>query len=132
MRKPEWPLEVEKLRQRLQEAEDALRAIRAGQSDTPALKEADHPCRNFLETMNGGAVTLMSDGTIAYCNRHFSDLLGTPLELVMGASLEAFVAPHHRHRWRPLLAQALSGNENSFAGTARPSRQIQLALKFLF
>ena len=98
----------------------------------PEPEEAGHACRRFLETMNGGTVTLTADGAVAYCNRHFSDLLGTPLELVMGASLEAFVAPHHRHRWRPLLAQALSGNENSFAGTARPSRQIQLALKFLF
>jgi PAS domain S-box-containing protein len=76
----------------------------------PEPEEAGHPCRSFLETMNGGAVTLTADGTVAYCNRHFSDLIGTPLELVMGASLEGFVAPHHRHRLRPLLAQALSGN----------------------
>lgn len=76
----------------------------------PEPEEADHLCRSFLETMNGGAVTLTADGAVAYCNRHFSDLLRTPLELVMGASLEGFVAPHHRHRWRPLLAQALSGN----------------------
>ena len=40
MREQEPPLEVEELLRRLQQAEDALRAIRAVRPDTPAQQDA--------------------------------------------------------------------------------------------
>jgi two-component system, sensor histidine kinase PdtaS len=57
--------------------------------------------------MREGAVTLIADGTIAYSNQRFAEMLQTPLEQV-GAPLEQFLAPDHRHR--PLLVQGLVGN----------------------
>ena len=34
--------------------------------------------RIMFETMNEGAVTLASDGTIIYCNRRFADIVKKP------------------------------------------------------
>ena len=121
MRKEELELELKGVRQRLEEAEDTLRAIRVGQVDAVVvsapkgerifvLKGAEEPYRIFLETMSEGAVTLMADGTIAYGNQRFAEMLKTPLERVMGAPLEGFIAPEHRHRLPPLMARALDRN----------------------
>jgi PAS domain S-box-containing protein len=121
MRKQELLLELETLRQKLEEAEDTIRAIRAGEVDAVVvsgptgeqvfvLKGAEEAYRIFLETMSEGAVALMADGTIAYSNQRFSEMLKTPLEQVMGAPIAEFVAPEHRHRLQPLLAEVLAGN----------------------
>jgi formate hydrogenlyase transcriptional activator len=72
-------LELEELRQRLQEAEDTLDAIRNGEVDAlvvsgPSgekvftLEGAEHPYRVLVESMNEGAISLTLDGTILYCN----------------------------------------------------------------
>ena len=79
-------LEAETLRARLQEAEDALRAIRSGEVDAtviPApqgdrvftLRGAERPYRIFVEKMNEGAVTLKADGTILYANQRFAGMV---------------------------------------------------------
>ena len=113
--------EVEQLRQRLEEAEETLNAIRTGQVDAlvvsgPSgdrvfvLKGAEQPYRVFVETMNEGAVTLLADGTISFSNRRFAEMLKTPLERVIGMHLEEFVAPDYRDRLGPLLAQGLAGD----------------------
>ena len=44
------------------------------------LTGAEHPYRIMLETMNEGAVTLSSDGTILYCNQRFADIVEGSLE----------------------------------------------------
>jgi PAS domain-containing protein len=111
MRKEELELELKGVRQRLEEAEDTLRAIRVGQVDAVVvsapkgerifvLKGAEEPYRIFLETMSEGAVTLMADGTIAYGNQRFAEMLKTPLERVMGAPLEGFIARPRPERGR--------------------------------
>ena len=51
------------------------------------LKGADQPYRVLVESMNEGAITVTPDGILLYSNRNFADLLGRPLENVMGASL---------------------------------------------
>jgi two-component system phosphate regulon sensor histidine kinase PhoR len=89
--------QVEELQRRLEEAEDALRAIRSGQVDASVvsgaggreqlfvLTGAEQPYRVFLETMNEGAVTLLPAGAIAYSNSRFAEIVQTPLEQVIGA-----------------------------------------------
>ena len=90
---------IDELRNRLQEAEDTVRAIRAGEIDALVvtgslgekvfiLRGADHPYRIIVEEMNEGAATLSPEGTILYCNRRFADLLETPLEQVIGSSVQ--------------------------------------------
>src|SRR5216110_2557726 len=54
--------------------------------------------------MNEGAVTLTRDGTIAYCNRRFADIVRMPLGRVIGASLRQFVPPAEQPAFDALVA----------------------------
>jgi len=83
---------VEELRNRLAAAEEALRALRAGEVDALVvtgagdahvitLQGAELPYRILLDQMYAGAVTLTLDGVIVYCNRPFADIVRTPLAL---------------------------------------------------
>lgn len=96
--------ENERLRQRLQEAEQTLRAIREGEVDslvvrTPlgnrifTLVDAQSPYRSFVENMAHGVVGLGPDGVVVYCNRSFSTIIRTPAERVMGAKWRSFLTP---------------------------------------
>ena len=95
---------VSDLRQRLQEAEDTLNAIRDGQVDALVvhapdgeqvytLRSADQPFRLMVEQMREGALTLTADGTILYCNSRFAELVAHPAERVTGRPLSEFLAP---------------------------------------
>jgi len=86
----------------LEEANDTIEAIRTGKVDALivntgkthelyTLKTADQTYRVFIEKMNEGAVTLNRDGVILYSNSRFANMLGMPLEKVIGASFENFV-----------------------------------------
>jgi formate hydrogenlyase transcriptional activator len=97
-RKDKHLLQIEGLRMRLEEAEETLRAIRKGEVDALVvstaegdrvftLMGAEHPYRVMVETMNEGAVTLASDGTILYCNQRFADIVKGSLEKVIGEAL---------------------------------------------
>ncbi|MFB3886064.1 MAG: PAS domain S-box protein [Thermodesulfobacteriota bacterium] len=96
--------EIEDLRIRLEEAEEALRAIRSGEVDALVvtgpqgeevftLKGAEQPYRVFIEAMNEGAVTLDSQGNILYCNHRFAEMLKTFPEKVIGSSIHQFIRP---------------------------------------
>ena len=78
--------EVQELRLRLEEAEQALEAIRTGQAESLivegpsgprvfSLQGADHSYRVLVEAMNEGAATLGEDGTILYGNARFAKML---------------------------------------------------------
>jgi len=112
--------EIDELRIRLQEAEETLRAIRGGEVDalvitSPAgeqvftLKGTDHPYRIIVEEMSEGAVTLSLDGTILYCNGRFAELVKTPLERVIGAPIEPFIAGDDKRASQTLLARQEKG-----------------------
>ena len=96
--------ENEELRYRLEEAEETLDAIRSGAVDALlvslsegdkvfTLTGAEHPYRVLVETMNEGAATLASDGTIVYCNKRLVTMLNVPLEKLIGSALSSHVAP---------------------------------------
>jgi PAS domain S-box-containing protein len=105
--KPSVRIELEELRQRLQEAEETLNAIRSGGVDAlvvsgPAgekvftLEGAEHPYRVLIESMNEGAISLSTDGTILYCNSAFARMVGSPLDQIMSRDLCEFVAAGER------------------------------------
>lgn len=88
--------EIDALRAKLAEAEDMLRAIRAGEVDAivvggnngPAvytLKGAADPYRLLVEQMSEGALTISPDGVILYCNAAFAGMIGRPREQLVGA-----------------------------------------------
>ena len=98
--------ENEDLRQRLEEAEDALRALRAGEVDAVlvegereqvyTLETADKPYRLLVERVPQGAAMLTVDGAIIYCNHRFAELLKRPLHSLLGKPIGGFVAPDGR------------------------------------
>jgi PAS domain S-box-containing protein len=111
---------LEELRIRLQEAEETIDAIRTGAVDA-ILVEADHthrvytlegaerPYRMLVEHMQQGAATLSSNGVILYANAALADLVGVPLDDLIGAVLHDFVVPVERAAYRQLLQSGLEG-----------------------
>jgi len=108
------------LRRRLEEAEEAIRAIRSGAVDAfvaaeahgnrvYTLESADRPYRLLVEQMQQGAVTLNADGAIAYCNRRFADLLGRPHERLTGVAFRDFIPPDEQALYESLLQQGRVG-----------------------
>jgi PAS domain S-box-containing protein len=74
------------------------------------LTGADHPYRVMVETMNEGAVTLASDGTILYCNQRFADIVQGALERVLGYAIHQYFSPKDLPLFEALLEQGLKGN----------------------
>lgn len=112
--------EVERLRARLEEAEQTLDAIRHGEVDALvvagpqgdqifSLAGAEHIYRVLVETMYEAALTVAMDGTILFCNRRFCELMKSTLPNAMGRKLAAFVAPEHAGEMSELLAAARTG-----------------------
>lgn len=96
------PTELDTLRARLAEAEETLRAIRNGEVDglliadgtgerVYTLRGADTPYRTLVEQIHEGAAMLNTNGDVIYCNRRFAELVNTPMQQVIGASIEQFV-----------------------------------------
>jgi PAS domain S-box-containing protein len=111
--------ELAQLRARLADAEETLRAIRAGEVDTVlvagkkgpqvfTLQGAEHAYRVLIESMNEGALTLTVDKTILYANQCFAGMLKRPLDEVIGRSLRAFVSAGDRAILRPLMKRSKS------------------------
>ncbi|MDB6091267.1 MAG: hybrid sensor histidine kinase/response regulator [Gammaproteobacteria bacterium] len=105
---------IAELTARLEEAEETLRAVRAGEIDAfivqgPdgeqvfTLRSAEQPYRNLVEEMQEGAAILTAAGDIMYCNRQFSTLLGVPLEHVIGCSLDRFISSSDRRAFTALV-----------------------------
>jgi PAS domain S-box-containing protein len=101
--KQQLTIENEELRARLQEMEDTLEAIRSGAVDaivtsSPAgdrvftLEGADHAYHLMVETMNEGAVTVLTDGTILYGNRQFGQMAGASDSGIVGRRFHEFVS----------------------------------------
>ena len=103
----------EDLRHRAEEAEDALRALRAGEVDAVlveagreqiyTLETVDKPYRLLVEQVPHGAATLTADGAIIYCNLRFAELLRRPLHSLLGKAIGGFAAPESRPLLKDLL-----------------------------
>jgi PAS domain S-box-containing protein len=102
---------------RLADAQAVLDAIREGEVDAVVangsegpqvftLVGADHPYRVMVECMSDGAATLLADGSLAYANQRFADLLQLPLERLTGCALIDFIEPADRERFREACAAA--------------------------
>jgi PAS domain S-box-containing protein len=129
------------LQDRLSEAEDTLNAIRSGAVDalvvqTPrgeqlfTLKGADQTYRALVEAMNEGAVTL-NNGIISYCNNHFAEMVGIPMEEVFGASFFDLVESDDVSRLIRRLHTGLQPQGTIEASlSAADRRQVPVSLSF--
>jgi len=126
--------QIEDLRARLAEAEETLRAIRSGEVDALVvagaqgeqvftLESADYSYRIFLQEMHEGAVTLSAAGVILYCNRRFAEMVGVPLENMIGGAIGRFVRQADLPALESVLRAGLEGagsGELNFVGRNGP------------
>lgn len=95
--------EIARLKSQVQTLQQTLDAIQHGNVDAIVFPEKDggaiytlhggqEPYRVFVETMNEGAAMVAADGTIVYSNRRFANMVGMPLENVIGSSFQQFVS----------------------------------------
>jgi len=112
--------EIERLKVRLGAAEGALSAIRDGQVDAIVvpgpqgnqvftLAGSDAAYRVFVERMKEGAVTVSADATILYCNQAFSEIIGCPLDRIIGKNIYDFVPKTERERFNSVYRHPLDG-----------------------
>jgi signal transduction histidine kinase/ActR/RegA family two-component response regulator len=131
--------QIRNLTERLEEAEETLRAVRSGEIDAfivqgpdgeqvYALRSAEQPYRNLIEDMLEGAAILTTDGDIAYCNKRFAELVAVPLEDAVGGAMERFINNTDRPAYRSLLL-AGSGKRRAQLTTA-DGRTIDVLLSF--
>jgi len=117
------PNRLSKLRARLAEVEETLRAICTGEVDTVlvpgkqgpqvfTLKGAEHAYRVLIESMNEGALTLTTNGLVLYANQCFARMVKRPLEQVLGSSFHDLLSAADQAALRPLLKRtAKSGSK---------------------
>jgi PAS domain S-box-containing protein len=101
--KPSVRLELDELRQRLQEAEDTLDAIRGGEVDALVVSG---PGGEKVFTLEG-AVSLSRERTILYCNSAFARMVGVSLDRIMGNDVCEFVPKEDCETLKQLIKQAL-------------------------
>lgn len=114
------------LKNRLEETEETLRAIReymvdafvvtrANGEQVVTLSNADFPYRMMVESMNEGAVTLIPDGTIFYSNPRFGEMIQTDPEKLIGVRFQDLIRPDERAAFEAIFKEAgLSGMRGEF------------------
>jgi two-component system CheB/CheR fusion protein len=113
--------EADELKSRLAETEETLRAIQEYMVDAfvvnrehgiqvVTLNESEIPYRMMVESMNEGAVTLIPDGTIFYCNGRLGEMLQVDCEKLVGTSFHDLIAPEEQRRFEALFQQTVSGS----------------------
>jgi PAS domain S-box-containing protein len=111
--------EAEELKSRLAETEETLRAIQEYMVDAfvvnrengiqvVTLNESEIPYRMMVESMNEGAVTLIPDGTIFYCNGRFGEMIQADCEKLIGVSFQTLIVPEEQSLFGAIFQDAAS------------------------
>jgi len=114
---------VEQLKRRLKEAEEALSAIRDGAVDAIVtsngegsrvytLTGADYTYRKIVEQMQEGAVVTDTNGRILYCNASWATMLSLPMERILGSSLHQYIAIHDSKKFKRLFEAGVHGKSH--------------------
>jgi len=107
--------ENRQLRERLEEAEETLRAIRSGEADALlvaeddepkvyTLKGAERPYRLLVENMLDAAVLLTQGGAILFANRSLAVLLGVELESLPGEPFGKYLPEESTAKWIEMMS----------------------------
>jgi len=137
--------DIAHLLERLAQAEASLEAIRKRNGDASGiydgsgdqvlvLKSLEKPYRLLIEAMNEGALTILADGTILYCNPRFAEMVQTPMKKIIGGSLYHFVEIGERSSLqRQLLQMPATGVKSEFtlcsSGSTDARLPAQLSLR---
>jgi PAS domain S-box-containing protein len=109
--------EAEELKSRLAETEETLRAIQQYMVDAfvvnrengiqvVTLNESEIPYRMMVESMNEGAVTLIPDGTIFYCNGRFGEMIQADCEKLVGTLFRQLLVPEEQDAFEAILKES--------------------------
>ena len=112
--------EIDELRERLEESEAVIDAIRQGGVDAVVvyhpseqvytLKGADYSYRVLIEAISEGALVISASGMIAYCNVRFAEMLKTTARDLTGSSLFNCMGPGELSAFEKLLQAGLTGS----------------------
>lgn len=111
---------IRDLEGRLEESEQLIEAIKAGEVDAFAiqhggksqiytLQSGDFAYRLLVEECGEGAINISEEGIIVYSNRYFYEMLNVPYEKVVGSTMYEIVDKDSRREFTTLLKAALSG-----------------------
>ncbi len=113
---------IQELESRLQESDQLIDAIKAGEVDAFAvstedkaaeiytLQTGDYAYRVLIEKFGEGAVNLTEDGLIVYTNTYFFELLNLSYEKVVGRYFTDFIEEESRKKFDMLFKQSLKGS----------------------
>lgn len=112
---------LKELQSRLEEAEQLIEAIKAGEVDAFAinknskreiftLESSDYAYRLLIEQCGEGAINVSEEGLILYTNKYFFELLGLSYEQVIGHQITEFVTSESKETFKNLFRQSLNGN----------------------
>ncbi len=113
-------LQIEKLQNRLSEADQLIELIRTGEVDAFALsknnkpeiftlRSGDNAYRVLVENFSEGALNLSEDGLILYANTAFLETLQLSHEKVIGQNITQFMHPDSKETFNELLTKGLDG-----------------------
>ena len=112
--------EIDELRERLEESEAVIDAIRQGGVDAVVvyhpseqvytLKGADYSYRVLIEAISEGALVISASGMIAYCNVRFAEMLKTTARDLTGSSLFNCMGPGELSAFEKLLQAGITGS----------------------
>ena len=114
---PQVADETVNLKSRLEETEETLRAIRqymvdafvvtrSNGTEVVTLSDTEFPYRRMVESMNEGAVTLIPDGTIFYCNSRFSEMVQMDCEELIGVHFKDLIRPEEQSAFEEIFSKA--------------------------
>ena len=112
---------IAELETQLEESEQLIEAIKAGEvdafaifhNDTPevyTLHSGDYAYRVLVERFGEGALNLTEDGLIVYTNTYFYKFLGLPYEKVVGTFIFEYIAEDSKEKFRQLFDAGLTGS----------------------
>ena len=139
---PRIDSEIEELRQRLEEAEETLRAIRQGEVDALVVESpegemvytlttADYPYRLMIDEMNEGAVSVSPDSIILYSNRNFGGIVGLNETNASGVPFGDYIVPSMRDQFLNDLEQAREQSiRREYTLRLSSGRQVPVLLSF--
>ena len=134
--------EIDELRRRLNEAEETLRAIRAGEVDALVIEaqqgeviytltSADYPYRLMIDEMNEGAVSVSPDSFILYSNRNFAGILGLNETNASGVPFGDYVVPQMREQFLEDLQRAHEQSiRREYTLTSATGREVPVLMSF--
>ncbi len=116
-RKKQQEDETAELKRQLTETEETLEAIREYLVDAFVIRKADgqhvvtltdanFPYRMMVESMNEGAITLIPDGTIFYCNPCFTSMVRMDPDKLIGSNFRDLIVPDDQLAFDEMLLGA--------------------------